>query len=199
MNSNSKTAKNPIVKKKRPYKRTKTTKKEQKNINYRELCVNRFIAKCKLTKKRASQEEDGIYQYGIDIAEKLTLPKSFSNRRFREIYFNKQKSLYTNLLDSSYVDNPTLKKRMKKEIKPGTLALMTPQELHPEHWKADLDEKSRRQKMQFETRKEMATDMFQCGRCKKWETTYYELQTRSGDESMTCFITCVNCNKKWTQ
>ena len=183
---------------KQTYKKRKSSKKNT-NVNYRELCITRFIEKCKLTKKRAIQEEEGIYNYTIDIAERLTLPKQFTNRKFRDIYFNKQRSLYTNLIESSYVNNTSLKKRMKKEIKPGTLATMEPQDLFPENWKKLLDEKTRRHKMQFEARKEMATDMFQCGRCKKWETTYYELQTRSGDESMTCFITCVNCNKKWTQ
>ena len=183
---------------KRSYKKRKCSK-NHKEINYRELCIARFIDKCNLTKKRAIKEEDGLYKYTIGIAERLTLPKQFTNRKFRDIYFNKQRSLYTNLIDSSYINNPSLKKRMKKEIKPGTLAYMEPQELYPEHWKQLLDEKAWRDKMQFEARKEMATDMFQCGRCKKWETTYYELQTRSGDESMTCFITCVNCNKKWTQ
>jgi DNA-directed RNA polymerase subunit M/transcription elongation factor TFIIS len=186
------------VEKKRSYKRTKKSK-EHKEVNYRELCITRFIEKCHLSKKRAVQEEDGIYKYTIDIAERLALPKQFTNRNFRDVYFNKQRSLYTNIIASSYIDNPTLKKRLKHEIKPGTLASMEPQELHPVHWKDLLDEKARRHKMQFETRKEMATDMFQCGRCQKKETTYYELQTRSGDESMTCFITCVNCNKKWTQ
>lgn len=194
------------IKKSKPKTKTKTKRtykkrissKNHEEINYRELCIERFIEKCGLSKKRAIAEEDGIYKYTLAIAEQRTLPKKFTNRNFRNIYMNKCISLYTNLVDS-YVNNLSLKTRMKKEIKPGSLAFMEPQELHPEHWKELIDEKVRRHKMLFEVRKEMATDMFQCGRCKKWETTYYELQTRSGDESMTCFITCVNCNKKWTQ
>jgi len=39
--------------------------------------------------------------------------------------------------------------------------------------------------------------IFECGRCKSYKTTYYQLQTRSADEPMTTFVTCVNCNKKW--
>tara|TARA_Y100000389_G_scaffold204108_1_gene255044 strand:+ start:4551 stop:5066 length:516 start_codon:yes stop_codon:yes gene_type:complete len=38
---------------------------------------------------------------------------------------------------------------------------------------------------------------FKCGKCKKWKTTYYELQTRSADEPMTIFITCHVCNSTW--
>ncbi|KAL0341188.1 UNVERIFIED_CONTAM: Transcription elongation factor TFIIS [Sesamum radiatum] len=42
-----------------------------------------------------------------------------------------------------------------------------------------------------------STDQFTCGRCKKKETTYYQMQTRSADEPMTTFVTCVNCNNRW--
>ena len=39
--------------------------------------------------------------------------------------------------------------------------------------------------------------MFQCGKCKKKKTTYYQLQTRSADEPMTTFVTCHNCGNRW--
>ncbi|CDP13893.1 unnamed protein product [Coffea canephora] len=42
-----------------------------------------------------------------------------------------------------------------------------------------------------------STNAFKCGRCGKRETTYYQLQTRSADEPMTTFVTCVNCNNHW--
>lgn len=41
------------------------------------------------------------------------------------------------------------------------------------------------------------TDMFTCSRCKKNNCTYYQLQTRSADEPMTTFITCLTCKKRW--
>ena len=41
------------------------------------------------------------------------------------------------------------------------------------------------------------TDQFKCGRCGQRKTTYYQLQTRSADEPMTTFVTCVNCNNHW--
>ncbi|CAA0836654.1 Transcription elongation factor TFIIS [Striga hermonthica] len=42
-----------------------------------------------------------------------------------------------------------------------------------------------------------STNEFRCGRCKKKETTYYQMQTRSADEPMTTFVTCVNCGNHW--
>ena len=34
------------------------------------------------------------------------------------------------------------------------------------------------------------TDQFQCGKCKKRQTSYYQMQTRSADEPMTTFVIC---------
>lgn len=44
---------------------------------------------------------------------------------------------------------------------------------------------------------EAETEQFKCGRCKQRRTKYYQLQTRSADEPMTTFVTCINCNNKW--
>jgi len=51
-------------------------------------------------------------------------------------------------------------------------------------------------------KKELRQGQFKCNNCAKnkeysWNTTYYELQTRSSDEPMTIFITCETCKKKW--
>lgn len=42
-------------------------------------------------------------------------------------------------------------------------------------------------------------ELLKCGRCKSHKITYYQLQTRSGDESMTTYCTCHNCSKRWKQ
>jgi len=39
--------------------------------------------------------------------------------------------------------------------------------------------------------------LFQCFKCGKNETTYFQLQTRSADEPMTTFVTCVSCGNHW--
>jgi len=45
--------------------------------------------------------------------------------------------------------------------------------------------------------KSAATDEFKCYKCQKRQCTYYQLQTRSADEPMTTFITCLNCGNRW--
>ena len=42
-------------------------------------------------------------------------------------------------------------------------------------------------------------DMFKCGRCRKNQCTYFQMQTRSADEPMTTFVTCVNCNNRYAE
>jgi transcription elongation factor S-II len=39
----------------------------------------------------------------------------------------------------------------------------------------------------------------QCGKCGQRKVTYTEAQTRSADEPMTLFCTCMNCGKSWRQ
>ena len=39
-----------------------------------------------------------------------------------------------------------------------------------------------------------STNMFQCSWCWKRKCICYQLQTRSADEPMTTYVTCVNCN-----
>merc|ERR1719464_2294149 len=39
--------------------------------------------------------------------------------------------------------------------------------------------------------------MFTCGKCKGTRTTYFQMQTRSSDEPMTTFVTCLTCSNRW--
>ena len=38
---------------------------------------------------------------------------------------------------------------------------------------------------------------FTCRKCNGNKTTHYALQTRSADEPMTLFVTCLTCGKRW--
>jgi len=141
--------------------------------------------------------ERNLFNYTIKICIEKNIVPSW-NSIFIQIYINKARSLYTNLEPNSYIKNKRLIERLKKnEFTPEKLVNMSYQELFPENWKELIDEKYRRDKVLFETKKEAMTDQFQCKRCKGRETCYYEVQTRSADEPMTIFITCLNCGNRW--
>ncbi len=44
---------------------------------------------------------------------------------------------------------------------------------------------------------EIADGIFKCPKCHKRKVTYYQVQTRSADEPMTSYCTCVNCGFRW--
>jgi len=142
--------------------------------------------------------ENGIYNFSINQAEKKNIIKRWTNKKFKDIYIHKGMSLFSNLKENNYIGNKRLLSRLKNnEFEANQLAFMKPQHTFPENWKELLDEKNKRDKMLYETRTETATDMFQCGRCKEKKCTYYQLQTRSADEPMTTYVTCLNCGKRW--
>ncbi|GIX64206.1 transcription elongation factor S-II, putative [Babesia caballi] len=38
---------------------------------------------------------------------------------------------------------------------------------------------------------------FKCFKCNSSDTVYYQMQTRSSDEPMTTFVTCLQCSNRW--
>ena len=106
----------------------------------------------------------------------------------------------SNFHPDSYVKNTDLFQLFKDGQSPfNSIAGMNTYELFPSRWRDQFDKQQVREKRQLEGNRSMATDQFLCTRCWKRECTYYEMQTRSADEPMTIFITCLNCGKHWRQ
>ena len=149
----------------------------------------------------AEKIEESVVYYTITSAFGRRVLQSWDNPIFRKIYINKCRSLYTNLDNNSYIQNNNLITKVKQsnDFDIDNIASMSYQELFPEIWKQMMDEKYKREKMLYEEKQEAMTDQFKCARCKSRKCTYYELQTRSADEAMTIFITCINCGNRWKQ
>ena len=153
------------------------------------------------SEEKALTIEESVVNYTIKSAVNRRIQRSWENPLFKKIYVNKCRSLYTNLNSESYIKNQNLSKRIKIEndFELNDIASMSYQELFPEIWKKMMDDKYKREKMLYEEKQEAMTDQFKCARCKSRKCTYYELQTRSADEAMTIFITCINCGNRWKQ
>lgn len=144
--------------------------------------------------------EQGAYNYCIDMASTTDIIPRWDNKIFKSMYGNKIRSLYTNLNSKSYVGNVGFVERFNSgELNPYDLAFMKPYDIFPEKWEKIREEEYRRNKLLYLTKPEAMTDEYKCRRCKKRETTYFELQIRSADEPATLFITCVNCGMRWTK
>lgn len=109
----------------------------------------------------------------------------------------KYRSIMFNIKDPN---NPDLRRKvLTGEVKPERLINMTPEEMASDQ--RQRENSQIKEKALFECERggppKATTDQFKCGRCGQRKTTYYQLQTRSADEPMTTFVTCVNCNNHW--
>ena len=145
--------------------------------------------------------EIGIFNATIDYANNSKIQLSWKCQMFLEIYANISRSIYSNIKAGSYIGNDKLYDRMinKKEFHPHMLPYMQCKDIFPERWK-DIDERNQlRLKAAYEIKLVAMSDMIKCSRCKSKKVSYYELQTRSGDEASTLFMNCLICGKKWKQ
>lgn len=139
----------------------------------------------------AKNIEIGIYNYSLKQAELRNVIKKWDNPYFVMIYERHLVSLLSN------INNDDVKRMLKdKSIRPHELAFKTHQELKADRWNALIEAKKIREENLYAPKLEASTDNFTC-RCKSKKCTYFQLQTRSADEPMTTFVTCLDCGNRW--
>lgn len=178
-----------------------TINSEPEGNKLRMLCLtNLKFLEDKFSKSDIRSLEKGIYEASFNYAAKNHVARSWKSAIFIEIYRQMVRSVFSNIHPESPVRNPRLLNRvLEGEFKLGDIPGMTSYEMYPEKWFELKDKLLQREQKILEGNKSRATDQFKCRRCHKRECTYYELQTRSADEPMTCFISCLNCGKEWRQ
>jgi len=154
-----------------------------------------------ITPLEATDLEIGVFNCTIDYALSNKIQLSWKCQLFIDTYINIARSIYSNLKTNSYIGNKDLLKRMTeyKEFNPHMLPYMQSHNIFPERWKSIIDKDNLRIKEAYEFNIVAMSDMITCMRCKSKKVSYYELQTRSGDEASTLFMECLICGKKWKQ
>jgi transcription elongation factor S-II len=151
-----------------------------------------------LEEKLACNIERGIFNHALSLYKttKFNGDKVW-NENFKNMYIDKAVSLYMNIDPASKIGNTTLLGKLtsgKTSVK--ELFRMNFMELFPEKYidyKIEIDTVNDL-KMQLDVPN---TGFYKCGKCKSAKTTYYMMQTASGDESTAVFVSCHNCGKKW--
>jgi DNA-directed RNA polymerase subunit M/transcription elongation factor TFIIS len=142
--------------------------------------------------------ERGIYNWCIQYAIEKCIIKNWANTVFSSLYQDKFRSVLANLDACSYIGNNRLYARMQeKEFKPHDIPFMARHNIFPEVWQEIMEIKMKRDAHIGESGLTPMTDQYRCGRCRKRECIYYEMQTRSADEPMTIFVRCLNCGNGW--
>uniref|UniRef100_A0A6E8VYQ0 Transcription elongation factor n=1 Tax=Anopheles coluzzii TaxID=1518534 RepID=A0A6E8VYQ0_ANOCL len=119
----------------------------------------------------------------------------FKNTDMR--YKNRVRSRVANLKDPK---NPSLRANfVSGAITAQRLAKMTSEEMASDEMKHLRDRfvKEAINDAQLATVQGTKTDLLKCGKCKKRNCTYNQLQTRSADEPMTTFVMCNECGHRW--
>jgi len=136
--------------------------------------------------------EKGIYNYSLKEASNRKVVKKWDNPYFVQIYVDRVRSIYNNLKNNNLLEDIASGNVLSQNV-----AFMTHQELRPDRWEKLIQEKMQRDKCKYETTIEAATDTFKCRKCQSNKCTYYQMQTRSADEPMTTFVTCIDCGNRW--
>ncbi|KAD4007063.1 hypothetical protein FH972_027304 [Carpinus fangiana] len=153
----------------------------------------------------ANEADEGGVKPDATAYDPVRVAASVESAMFRKIGWSSgiKKAKYRSVVfNLNHPENPDLRRKvLLGQIKPEVLVTMSAAEMASQKMQreniqillkslsrclhdADLEEKA-------------STDMFQCSRCRERKCTYYQLQTRSADEPMTTYVTCVNCNNHW--
>ncbi|KAI5286062.1 RNA polymerase II elongation factor [Ascosphaera aggregata] len=114
-------------------------------------------------------------------------------------YRTRLRSLFMNLKSQQ---NPGLRVRvLSGEFTPEQFVKASNEELMSEE-RRELEKKYHQENMNramVAKQERSISSSLQCGKCGQKKVTYTEAQTRSADEPMTLFCTCMNCGKTWKQ
>ncbi|XP_010006860.1 PREDICTED: transcription elongation factor A protein 3-like, partial [Chaetura pelagica] len=143
---------------------------------------------------------DDYKEFGVN-CEKMA--SEIEDRIFQELkstdmkYRNRVRSRISNLKDPK---NPSLRRNVLcGAIPPSLIARMTAEEMASDELKELRNAMTQEAIREHQMAKTggTVTDLFQCGKCKKKNCTYNQVQTRSADEPMTTFVLCNECGNRW--
>ncbi|XP_051575580.1 transcription elongation factor A protein 3-like isoform X8 [Myxocyprinus asiaticus] len=164
----------------------------QTGDSIRDKCIEMLAA--------ALRTDDDYKDYGANCE---VMAAEIEDHVYQEIkatdmkYKNRVRSRISNLKDPK---NPNLRKNvLAGAIELSRIANMTAEEMASDELKQlrnVLTQEAIREHQMAKTGG-TTTDLLQCGKCKKKNCTYNQVQTRSADEPMTTFVLCNECGNRW--
>jgi DNA-directed RNA polymerase subunit M/transcription elongation factor TFIIS len=136
------------------------------------------------SKFESEEIEHAILTRSVSDAQKWFIDIDWSNSVFVDMYRSRAVSLYRyrdlakNMTATEFVDSTAV-------------------DLNPKRWTSIIEALIEKEKAMY-SKKSTASIFMYCSSCKiKTKCDYYQLQTRSADEPMTTFVTCLECDKRW--
>ena len=194
----------------------KVYKKPNNTFNPRNNVFNK-LNEILQNEKKSKNLEISIYNWSIqNIKQNKITPKiskkgkiitvnnndlNWNNSHFKRIYLAKYRSISFNLKNEK---NPLFKENVIKNIiQTKDIVNLKPEEIYPEIWEDVFQRQIKKAMIHLKNEgKELEQAVegnYTCNKCKCKKVTYYELQTRSADEPMTAYFTCLNCHNHWKE
>jgi len=146
---------------------------------------------------------DGVMPEGVaedrceDLATSLESEIFGTFKQTNQKYKNQVRSRVFNLKDKK---NPGLRQNLLLAVvSPERLAKMTSEEMANDEVKGERERfvKEGIDSSRLAIVEGTKTDLLKCGKCRKRNCTYNQIQTRSADEPMTTFVLCNECGNRW--
>ena len=168
------------------------------SVEFRSKIKDKIKESLNFNDVNAANLEISIYNYTIKTSKKKKIVRKWENEYFVQLYVDKFRSIWVNLNPLYNKNNKTLLKKIKnRKIDIKKLAFMSHQELNPKIWKELVEAKIKRDKNVNDIDSMATSTEFTCFKCKKNKCSYYQQQTRSADEPITTFMSCLNCGNSW--
>jgi DNA-directed RNA polymerase subunit M/transcription elongation factor TFIIS len=137
-----------------------------------------------------------LFNWTRRTCERDNIVPHWDNPKFRYRYTTRALSLEFNL---RHPQNQGLGNRVRaREVSLRKFAEMTPHEMYPKLWAEVYDRLAAKELRKMAISHEDAPDgVYTCRKCKSKKTQYTCLQTRSADEPMTIYVSCLECGNRW--
>jgi len=147
-------------------------------------------------KKRRVEETEvkvNVYQVASEIEKCIFQEMRGTNMKYK----NRIRSRVSNLGDEKNPDFIALV--LSGGVAAEMIAKMAPEEMASQKMREKRNEyqKEAIRDAQIAVTGGTKTNLLTCGRCKKSDVLYNQLQTRSADEPMTTFCVCEHCGHRW--
>ena len=140
--------------------------------------------------------EKSIYNTTIKEARLKYIERSWDCQQFKWIYKKNYNRLMGNISYNN--NNQFVLNKIKYNIwEPENIISMKSEILYPEIWEALLLKSSKKLAALGKEKNQQGSTFFKCSKCRQNNCVYFQMQTRSADEPMTTFITCLNCGNRW--
>jgi DNA-directed RNA polymerase subunit M/transcription elongation factor TFIIS len=132
----------------------------------------------------SSEIEEAILHRCVHDAQQWLIDIDWETPAFLEMYRSRAMGLYPH-------------RELAKTMGATEFAKSSEVDQSPSRWRDILQRVFEKDKAMY-SKKTTASIHLYCSSCKrKTKCDYYQIQTRSADEPMTTFVTCLECDKRW--